>query len=96
MLTKQKTLWEGGWAESSRGEGTRRPAQPRGSAASGFVGMGFVSGLSLAHCLAWPMLDLAQGPSWWCVHLSAKMDSSTKDPGRLVFPFYGPLPSPPG
>ena len=29
------------------------------------------------------MLDLAWGP-WWYVHLSAKMDSSAKDSGRLV------------
>lgn len=51
---------------------------------SGFMGMGLISGLSLASHLAWPVLALTQGPSWWCVRLSAKPDSSTKDAGRLV------------
>ena len=46
--------------------------------------MGWVSGLSLANHLAWPILSLTQGPFWWHVHLSAKMDSSSKDSGRLA------------
>ena len=48
------------------------------------MGMGLVSGLSLASLLAWPILGLAQDPSWWCPHLSAKMDSSAQDPEMLV------------
>ena len=39
--------------------------------------MGLDSGLSLP-------ITLTQGPSWWCVHYTAKMDSSEKDSGRLV------------
>ena len=27
---------------------------------------------------------MAQGPSWWYMHYSAKMDSSEKDSGRLA------------
>ena len=46
--------------------------------------MGLVSGLSLASYLAWPIFGLTQGPSWWHVHLSAKMDSSEEDSGKLV------------
>ena len=50
---------------------------------SGFMGTGLVSGSSLAS-LTWPIFDLTQGPSWWHMHLSVKMDSSAKAPGRLV------------
>lgn len=46
--------------------------------------MQLVSGLSLANHFIQPTLGLAQDPSWWCMHLSAKMDSSTKDSRRLV------------
>ena len=53
-------------------------------ALSGFMGMGLASRLSLASHLSQPVLGLVQGPSWWCLHLSAKMDSSAKDSGRLV------------
>ena len=63
-----------------------RPALPSGSV-SGFTGMGLVSGLSLASHLAWPILGLAQGPSWWRPHLSAKMEATAKDSGRLVVSF---------
>lgn len=35
---------------------------------SGFMGMEFLSRLSLSNHLAWP--DPAQGRSWWRVHLS--------------------------
>ena len=30
------------------------------------------------------LIILTQGPSWWRVHHSAKMDSREKDSGRLV------------
>ena len=30
-----------------------------------------------------PIFGLTQGPSWWCTHLSAKMDSSVRVSGRL-------------
>ena len=53
-------------------------------ALSGFMGMGLASRLSLASHLSQPVLGLVQGPSWWCLHLSAKMASSAKDSGRLV------------
>ena len=53
-------------------------------AVSGFMGMGLVSGLSLANHFARPRLGLAQGPRQWHVHLETKMDSSAKAPGRLV------------
>ena len=49
------------------GEQQGKGAQENGSAmwltVSGFMGMGLVSGLSLASCLAWPIFVLAQGPS---------------------------------
>ena len=48
------------------------------------MGMGLVSRLSLASCLAQPILDLTQGPFWWQLWLSAKMVSSAKDPGKLI------------
>ena len=47
----------------------------------GVVVMGLVSRLSLDSHLAWPT---TQGPSLWREQLSAKMDSSMKDSGRLV------------
>ena len=53
-------------------------------AVSGFMVMGLVSGLSLAAHLAWPTSGLTQHPSWWRAHLSAKLDSSEEDSGRLV------------
>ena len=39
--------------------------------------MGLVSWFSLG-------IILTQGPSWWCTHCSAKLDSSKDDSGRLV------------
>ena len=42
----------------------------------GFIVMGFLG------CL-W-LIILTQGPSWWHVHYSVKIDSSEKDSGRLV------------
>ena len=44
---------------------------------SSFTVMELVSGLSLANILS-------HCPSWWCLHYSAKMDSSEVDSGRLV------------
>ena len=43
---------------------------------SGFIVMGFLG------CL-W-LIILTQGPSWWHVHYSVKIDSSEKDSGRPV------------
>ena len=51
---------------------------------SDFMVMGLVSGFSLANHLAWPVFSMTQGPSWWCVCLSAKMNFSEKDYGSLV------------
>ena len=45
--------------------------------------MELISRLSLANHLAWPIFGLTQGPSWWHMHLSDKMDSSKKDSERL-------------
>ena len=53
-------------------------------AVSSFMVLGFVSRLSLAHHLPWPVFGLTQGPFWWCAHLSAKMDSSVRVSGRLA------------
>lgn len=75
MLTKQETSLGRG---TGRRAGVREPgrtALPRGSQ-SRVWGMGLVSSLSLAH-------HSDSGPSWLCVHISAKMDSS-EDSGRLV------------
>ena len=47
------------------------------------------NGVSFPGCL-WPIIllvpifGLTQGPSWWCAHLSAKMDSSVSVSGRLA------------
>ena len=88
VLTKQETLLgRGARVESNRVREPRENCSATWLAVSGFMGMGLVSGLSLASCLVQPLLGLAQGPSWWRVHLSAKMDSSAKDPGRLVVSF---------
>ena len=85
VLTKQKTLLgRGGLAESSRVREPGRTALPRGSQSQVFMVKRLVPVLSLANHLAWPIFGPTQGPSWWHVHLSAKMDSSEKDSGRLV------------
>ena len=67
-----------------QGEETQENCSTMKFAALRFMRMELVSGLSLASFLAQPIFGLAQGPSWWLTHLSAKMDSSAKDPGRLV------------
>ena len=85
MLTEQEAvLGRDAQVESSRVREPRRTALPHGLQSTGFMGVGLVSGLSLADHLAWPALGLAQGPSLWHMHLSAKMDSSRKDPERLA------------
>ena len=84
MLTKQDTLFGRGIPEeSSRVRDPRRTAPSRGSV-SHFMGMELVSGLSLANHLDQSIFGLSQGPSWWHVHLSAKMQTSTKCSERLV------------
>ena len=50
--------------------------------------------MSLASHLAWSIFALTEGPSWWRVHRSAKVDSSKKDSGRLVGHGDWSLPSP--
>ena len=66
MRTKQESWWERGtWEENGFAKWLT---------VSSFMGMGFVSGLSLPIILfSVPPLGLAQGPSWWYVHLSAKI-----------------------
>ena len=66
-------------------------------AASGFMVMGSVSGLSLDSRLAWLIFGLTQGLSSLRVPLSARMDSSGKASGRLaghtdwsLLPLFGP------
>ena len=69
-----------------QGKGTQEDCSATRLAVPGFIVMGWVSWLSLT-----------QGPSWWRVHCSAKMDFSRKDSGRLaghiigwhVFPPFG-------
>ena len=59
--------------------------------------MRLVSRSSLANHLAWPIFGLTQDPSSWRAHLSAKVDSSEKDSGRLVISsLFRPLPNSPG
>ena len=73
------------------GEATQENISVTWLTVSGFMGRGLGSRLSLAICLAPPMHDLAPGPPWWCEHLSAKMDSGAKDPGRLVGRLLPPI-----
>ena len=70
--------------EQQQGKGNQENCSATWLEVSGFMGMGLVSRLSLVNCLAWTILGLAHDPSWWCAHLSATMDSGTKDPGMLV------------
>ena len=79
MLTKQETLLgRGDRAESSR---VREPRRTALQVVCNLQLFGFVSHKTR---LVWPIFGLAQGPSCWHVHRSAKMDPSAKDPGRLV------------
>lgn len=98
VLTKQETLLgKGAWEGSSRVREPRRTALQVVAVSGWFYGL--ASRLSLISRLAWPIFGLAPGPSCWHMHLSAKIDPSTKDPGRLVVlspPSCWPLPPPPG
>ena len=78
----KRLYWEG--APGQWGEGTQENCSAAWLTVSGCMVMGLVSWWSLASHLAWPISSLTQGPSWWHSHLSAKMDSSKKDAGRLV------------
>ena len=93
VLTKQETLL--GRVPWQWGEGTQENCSAMWLAVSGCMVMGLVFWWSLANHLAWPIFSLTQGPSWWHSHLSANMDSSKKDAGRLVEHILGwcPLPS---
>ena len=75
VLTKQDFIGKGRPGGEQQGKG----AQENGSATwldvSDIVGPGLASGLSLASRLSRLILGLAQGPSWWRSHLSAKRDS---------------------
>ena len=74
-LTKQETLLErGAWAESRRVRGPRRTAQPCGSQSWVLWRWNELPGY------LWPII-LSRGPSWWCLHCSAKTDASEKDSG---------------
>ena len=88
LVTKQKTLLGRGTKEESRRERESRKPLCHMAYSLRFYGSGLVSRFSLANCPAWPLLGLAQGPSWWHMHLSAKMDSSVKNSGRLVVSFF--------
>ena len=79
MLTKQDFIGQGHLGGDQQDEGTQENCSAMWLTVSGLMGMGLVSLSPLANRLA-----LVLGPSWWCTHLSAKMDSSAKDPGRLV------------
>ena len=84
MLTKQNTLMgRHSLAESLRVKEPKRTALPCGSQPQVLWEWDwFQVVFGQSFCLA--LLDLAQGPSWWRVHLSAKMDSSAKDSVMLV------------
>ena len=62
------------------GQGAQENCSATWLTVSGFMVGGLVSGLSLA----WPIFGLTQGPSWWCTHLAAKMNSSARASGRLA------------
>ena len=84
MLIKQDFIGKGHPGGEQQHKGTQENCSATWLAASGFMGMGLVSGLSLANHPAWPIFGLTQGPARWFTHLSDQMDTNTKDPGRLV------------
>ena len=85
VLTKPKTLL--GRGIRAEGHRVREPGRTATwLAGSGFMGLGLVSGSSLANHPARLVPGLARS-SWWHVRLSAKMDSSAKDSGKLVVSF---------
>ena len=57
-----------------QGKGNQEDCSATWLIVSGFMVMGFVSRLSLA--------NYSQGPSWWHMHCSAKMDTTEEDSGR--------------
>uniref|UniRef100_A0A8D0Y932 Abhydrolase domain containing 4, N-acyl phospholipase B n=2 Tax=Sus scrofa TaxID=9823 RepID=A0A8D0Y932_PIG len=77
-------IGKGHLGREQQGKGTQENGSSVWLTVSGFMGMGSVSWLSPANRLAQPVLGLAQGPSWWHLHLSAKMESNAKDAGRLA------------
>lgn len=87
VLTKQETLLgKGAWEGSSRVREPRRTALQVVAVSGWFYGL--ASRLSLISRLAWPIFGLAPGPSCWHMHLLAKIDPSTKDPGRLTSSWF--------
>ena len=85
VLIKQVTLLgRDDQVESSRVREPRRTSLPCSSWSPVSWKRELVSGLSLANHLMLPILNLTQGPFWWHTRLSAKKDSSTKNPDRLV------------
>ena len=81
---KAKDFIGKGPGQRAAGEGAQENGSALWLAASGCLGTGFVSRVPLVHGIAQPIFSPAQCPSWWHSHLAAKMDSSIKDPGRLV------------
>ena len=84
MLTKQRLYWErGAWAESSRwgNPGSLRCPVARSLR---FHGTGLSFRVVSGRLSSRPVPGLAQGPSWWPPHPSAKMDPSAEGPGRLA------------
>ena len=69
-------IGKGGLGGEQEGKGAQENCSATWLTVSGFMVMGFPG------CL-WPIIQ-TQGPSWWHVHCSAKMDNSEKDSGRLV------------
>lgn len=66
-----------------RGKGTQENQSAMWFAASGFMVIRCVSRFFLASHLVWLICCLIQDSSWWCLHLSAKMDSRFRVSGRL-------------
>ena len=84
VLTKQEIMGKGHPGREQQGRGTQENCSATWLTVSGFMVMGLVSGLSLASHLTWPIFGLTQGPCWWLVHLSAKMDFGVRVSGRLA------------
>ena len=75
LLTKHEIFWERAPGWRAGGRGTQENCSATWLAVSGFMVMGFVSGLSLAN-------HSDSESSWWCTPCSAKMDARGKDSGR--------------
>ena len=58
---------KGSLGREQQGKGTQENCSVTWFPALGFMGMGLVPGLSVATCLAQPMLGLAHGPFRWHV-----------------------------